>query len=291
MPTATIVSIDLIAQMIDALPSLPAVATKIIRLVDDPKTNAHELVEVVRAEPALTARILKMVNSALFGLQCRVGTLDQAIPLIGFNTLKQLCAGIWILDNLKHLDPSRAQLEPDAFWQHTFATACAAKLLAPHFKVRDGDEAFVTGLLHDLGKLVLAEFLPQALSDALERARRTGQSLHLIERELLGTTHALIGGALVQNWDLPARHVAAVRFHHGGMPEGFESRTFRQLAALTALANVYVKALEIGDSGCPKRQKLPALYTAIGIRTPEAQQRLEQQIRGGVSMMAALLRS
>lgn len=290
--SATTATLDNTLAKIHSLPSLPLVATRLLEVIEDPDVHVKEIVNLVQADPALTAKVLKVVNSAFYGFQRKISTLTQAIPLIGFNALKQLCLGLSVLESMKSVNADGAGLDIDQFWEHCFACGCAARLLAPHCGLGEPEEGFVGGLIHDLGKLLQAQFAPAKFAEIIAAARRTGQPLHTVESRHLGSTHAMLGGALALHWKLPAQLVAAARFHHGGLPaDNAEFDSVRPLVLTVTMANYYAKALNLGDSGCPGRSSRVAVCKRLGITSDKAQTQLAAHVRDAVSEVKQILRA
>ncbi|MDP2360244.1 MAG: HDOD domain-containing protein [bacterium] len=219
--TANIGRIRRIAQGIHDLPTLPTVVAKIIQLVDNPRTNAATLARLIAGDPALTARMLKMANSAYYGFPRRIGTINLAIVVLGFNTVRDLAVSASLVEriNLSH--------EGDGgmgdFWEHSVSTAVASRMLQRTAHNRTVGEAFVAGLLHDIGRLVVARYLPEEFQRIQEALAGSDQPLWTIEHELLGMSHAEIGGTLCRHWNLPEAICDAIHWHH--MPMRQEERS------------------------------------------------------------------
>lgn len=193
------------------LSSLPEVYLKVNEQLEDDRASAQEIGDTVQTDPAIATRILKMVNSAYYGMPNKVSTISQAVALLGRDRLKQIIIGSVLVTVFK--DPELDSFSLQDFWQHSIKTAIIAKQLAiQHDDVSDPDALFIAGLLHDLGRLVLAGKLP-ILFAQIDRNRR---KLGLIgaEQHVLGFDHAELGGALMTQWGLPELLVTCTRYHH-----------------------------------------------------------------------------
>jgi putative nucleotidyltransferase with HDIG domain len=199
---------DVIARK--SLPTIPPVLTGIIALIDDDRAGAKKLVELIERDQALTARLLRLANSAFFGQARKVSTIPRAVLLLGFSTVRNLALGVKVWDTLG-TGVSRKELE--ALWMHAVQVASAARSIARQQRQVNPDEAFTTGLLHDVGQLVLALRFKEMYWDTARRATST-EHLVGLEQLTLGVDHAEVGSWLLEAWNLPALMVEAVRRHH-----------------------------------------------------------------------------
>jgi putative nucleotidyltransferase with HDIG domain len=218
------------------LPTLPPVLARVLALVDGQETNARELVEVIERDQALTGKILRLANSAFFGQSRRVATIPRAILLLGFSSVRSLTLGIKVWDALA-VGVAPARLEE--LWQHAVAVALATKVLATRLLEGDPDEAFTAGLLHDVGRPLMAARLREAYWRAIDQAGE--QPVDVVERTTFGIDHAEVGGWLLEAWNLPPPIVEAARLHHGvaAAPEG--------VAWLLAVSNRLVNATDLAS--------------------------------------------
>jgi len=191
------------------LPTIPAVLSRIITLVEGEMTNARHLVDVIERDQALTGKILRLANSAFFGQSRRVATIPRAILLLGFSTVRNLALGVKVWDTLAG-GVAKKRLED--LWVHSVSVAVATKLLSARLCDGDPDEGFTAGLLHDVGRLVLAARFKDAYWSAVEGDGTT--PVDEIERSSFGVDHAEVGSWLFEAWNLPPGIVEAVRRHH-----------------------------------------------------------------------------
>jgi len=192
------------------LPTIPAVLAKILELSESVDANGKDLIAVVEKDQALTGKMLRLANSAFFGQNRRVATIWRAVLLLGFSTVRNLALGVKVWDALSTGVP-RQRVEE--LWGHAVAVAGAAKALAAKLRSGDPDETFTAGLLHDVGRLVLAMRFKddywEATQGALEREPVDAQ-----ERSAFGVDHAEVGAWLLEAWALPPTIVELVRSHH-----------------------------------------------------------------------------
>ena len=199
---------DVIARK--SLPTIPPVLTGIIALIDDDRAGAKKLVDLIERDQALTARLLRLGNSAFFGQARKVSTIPRAVLLLGFSTVRNLALGVKVWDTLG-TGVSRKELE--ALWTHAVQVAAAARAIARQQRQVSPDETFTTGLLHDVGQLVLALRFKELYWDTVRKATSTEHQVGL-EQSTLGVDHAEVGSWLLEAWNLPALMVEAVRRHH-----------------------------------------------------------------------------
>ncbi len=233
-----------IAQNVLSLPALPTIIAKMIELIDDPRTSASQLTKLISTDQVLTAKILKLANSAFYGFPRRIGTVNLSIVVLGFDTIKDLGLSVSIIDRFKRHN-NESLFDMGRFWEHSIACGVLAKLLARQMRIRLTGEIFVAGLMHDIGKLILNQYFPKELVEINERIEKEGERFHQAEQAVLGTNHAVIGSWLVEKWNLPAQLVEMIKYHHD--PENAPEHA--QFAATIQFADFLCKWREIGYSG------------------------------------------
>lgn len=202
-----------IASAITSFPGMPATALKLLAMIDDPAVQVTKIEETLRHDPGLTANVLKLANSAYFGIPSMVGSIRQAVILLGLKRLIQMviasCVSVIMNRQITGYDLSAGEL-----WRHSIAVSVAAETMAKELEVETEEEIFTAALLHDLGKLVLDEFVKDDAKQ-LTTAVSRGISFEMAEDIVLGTNHADVGAQILTNWSLPPNIVGAVRWHHG----------------------------------------------------------------------------
>lgn len=228
---------------IKELPTLPQVAVMLMDLLDDPSTGAPEINRVMARDPALAGKILKLVNSAYYGLSNKVSGLNQAIVILGFKTVKSVALSASVMGLFKGPEQS-GSFDRTLFWKHSIACACVARLAAGKNNAFDPETAFSAGLLHDVGKLVLAHHLPSKADEIVSLAEEKKISFLEAEQEILDTNHTEIGGWLVDTWGLPEELVDAIAHHHD-----LESAPRKELVAVVQFANYLAKVKGVQAPG------------------------------------------
>ena len=208
----TDIDVQEIATRVDGFPSMPGAATRILSLLDSMDTGADQIEEVLRYEPGLTANILKLSNSAFFGLPSQVGSVRQAVMLLGFKRISQMVISSCVSAVMNDSVPGYG-IPPGELWRHSIAVSVASELLAKELKLGRTEELCTAALLHDMGKLVLGAFVKEEL-DTIEMVSDQGIPFVVAEHMVLGTDHAEIGGRILEKWALPQEMVHAVRQHH-----------------------------------------------------------------------------
>jgi len=256
---------EIILPLVEKIPAFSQSVSRVLALTSDINCSPRELVEVVSLDPVLTLKILKLVNSAYFGLAQKVTSIHHALVYLGLNTLKNITLSLAMIGALPR--KNKAGFNADAFWLHSLGTGVAARLLA-RTRRTPGDEAeeyFVAGLLHDVGKLVFARYMPEQFKDALKAAGEGGVSLCEAEKRAIGADHAEVGAMLAVKWQLSGELAASLGRHH--VPE--EGEALPMLDAVFA-ADQTVKALGYGFSGDPTPRPLPeAVAARLGMNLEE----------------------
>ncbi|HNU70262.1 MAG TPA: HDOD domain-containing protein [Thermodesulfobacteriota bacterium] len=193
-------------------PSMSGAAAKLLALLDDPDTTPGQIEEVVRYEPSLTANILKLSNSAYFGLPTKVGSVKQAIILLGWKRVTQVvmtsCVSALMAKPIVGYELPAGEL-----WRHSIGVSIAAEMLVKELKLQSAHEVYTAALLHDLGKLILGSFVKSELS-VIEAKAADGIAFDEAERLVLGMDHAEVGAEILKSWSLPAEVIEIVRWHH-----------------------------------------------------------------------------
>jgi putative nucleotidyltransferase with HDIG domain len=218
-------------EQIHELPTLPAIVIELNRKLQDHDTPVEELIKTIEKDPAIVLKILKMVNSAFYGYRSRVSNLQQAVVLLGFNTIRNAVLSVSIINAFKEEKPLEG-LNMQEFWRHSVAVAVSAKQLAKTTGMVSPDDSFVAGLLHDVGKVVLFHFFRDLFEQIWHHMKSTRTSFFLAESETTPVDHTMIGGSLTRKWQLPDTLVDTIRHHHQPVPdsENYKMQTVIHLA-------------------------------------------------------------
>jgi HD-like signal output (HDOD) protein len=220
------------------LATLPEVTAAIIKTVEDPRSDAAKLHKIVANDPALVSRVLKLVNSAFYGLPGRVASIDRAIVMLGLNAVKNLAVAASLGQMFRGTQLCEGFTAKD-LWAHCVGVACASRDLAKQARLPIVDEAFLGGMIHDIGLLVSLQVWPEQLRAACEEARRTGRPFCEVEREIVGVDHQILGKALCEKWSFPQACRLVAQSHHS-------TSTRDPIVAVVATADALVVSMGIG---------------------------------------------
>ncbi|MDJ0987959.1 MAG: HDOD domain-containing protein [Desulfobacterales bacterium] len=201
-----------IAAAIKSFPGMPGTAVKLLGLIDDPAMRVSQIEEILRQDPGLTANVLRLANSAYFGIPSKIGSIRQAVILLGLKRLIQMVIATCVSAIMDKPVPGY-DLAPGELWRHSIAVSVAAEGLVKELKVEAAEEIFTAALLHDVGKLVLGEFVKDDFKK-IENAVSEWVSFEEAETMVLGTNHAEVGAQILTRWSLPVEIVNAVQWHH-----------------------------------------------------------------------------
>ena len=219
----------------DSLPTLPIVAMQIGEVVHSKIASVQRVADVLRGDPATSAKLLRLVNSPYFGIPGGVSDVARAIPFVGFNTLYQLVLSISVLETLKG---GANGLDPRALWTHSLTVAVAARELAQEVRFNDPGACFTAGLLHDMGKIALAKLDPDRLSAACQMMRSEGVAQDVAERKHGVMPHDHVGSKLARQWKFPASLAAPIEHHHAIYRNEVRERLGPHLRTITEIVAV-----------------------------------------------------
>ncbi|NOY64967.1 MAG: HDOD domain-containing protein [Nitrospirae bacterium] len=203
----------LIYSRIDSLPALPGVIPRLLSQLEDSNSGADDIARTISSDPSLTANILRVANSAYYGFSGQIASLEHAIALLGFNMIKSLALSTGVI---KIFRADHAGFSEHELWVHSLTVATSMNEISRRFdKSVSGEEhIFIIGLLHDIGKILFAQFIGDRYQEVLERYYKGDENLHDIERQLLGIDHGEAGGLLLKRWLFPDVIYLPVHYHH-----------------------------------------------------------------------------
>ena len=248
-----------------SLPALPQIYSEISAAIKDPACSGKEIADIVSKDTSLSATLLKIVNSAFYGVPEEIDSLIDAALTLGTHQICTLALGITVINYFKEM-PGEA-LDMEAFWRHSLGCAVMARNLATHIPEVDGERVFIGGLLHDIGRLIFLTHFPKAAMAALGKSGKLKLSLDKIEPGLFDIDHALFGSQLADTWNFSPRISGLIRDHHKGFKE-----TPDKEVAVVYFSNWMVSVLGIGFSGeilLPKLNKNAWAAMAISTGTLE----------------------
>ena len=253
-----------IKNYIVSMPSLPTTVAKVMEICNNPKASPIDLDRVISLDPVLMGKVLKLINSAYYGLQNQVTSLVRAIIMLGVNTVKNLALSTAVLDKLADKSGFRA-LNMEGFWRHSLSVGVVAKMIARKKGVEAQrlDEFFAAGLLHDIGKIPLNNALSDEYVRAMSLADRERIPLHLAEKRSIDLDHAESGAMIADAWHLDGPIADAIRYHHDlALYEGKSE----DIVLAVAVADYYSNREGIGFSGCLYPEKLPPeVFERLGV--------------------------
>ena len=233
--------VEAILQTITQLPPFPAVIQRVLQLVEDPKTSARDVVEVIQYDQSVTANVLMVCNSAYFSLRRPVHSLEEALVRIGFNNLVEI-----ILTRGTSFLFFRAcqgyQLQNGELWRHSVACALLSQILADRLNQRKSPIQFTVNLLHDVGKVVLTGFVKDHFEEIRRRVEEENLSFLEADKATLGIDHAELGGRIAESWKFPPDIITGIRYHH----TPFLAPEFHELVSLAYLSDVVALMTGIG---------------------------------------------
>ncbi len=233
-------SIRELIKNIDQLPSMPSVITDLIELTSNPDSDIAEIIALIEKDQALTAKLLKLCNSSYYGLSKQVSSLRNAVVLIGFKSVYKMVIALGTAVFFKK-DAQGYGLTGVDMWRHSQGCAISAEIAANKYAPEFAQASYTAGLLHDVGKLVLSEYVETDLDQILKLVE-SGKTFVEAEQEIIGMDHGLIGGKLARQWKFPPVLVDAIKFHH----EPQLASATPDVCAFTHIGNALSNAICVG---------------------------------------------
>ncbi|CUU01944.1 MAG: HDOD domain-containing protein [Fimbriimonadales bacterium] len=273
---------ELIGKLQD-LPSLPAVVMQVYQMADDPNVHAQQLAYEIGKDQGFTARLLRVANSAYYGMSRQVGTIEEAVVVLGMNTVKNLAL---IAATYPLFQRALIGYTPhvSGLWMHSMAVGLIAQTGTRVFDTPVRNEAFTAGLLHDVGKLVISSALPDWMGDLYDMVVHRRMPVHEAEKELFGFTHEEVGALLVERWKLPPRIAALIRAHHQSLATGDRACALIEYADYCANQLGYMM-----NPDAPPEPFDTRVLNVLGITIEESDQflkRAEEVLRASQSLMS-----
>ncbi len=261
-----------LVERVQGLPTLPSMLNNINQMILNPKTSAKEVAQVISSDPALTSKVLRVVNSSFYGFPNRITTITHAIVILGFNTIKSIVLSSTIFDVFRRT-VKPGDFDRTEFWKHSIGCGAAAKVIGRRLNYPMLEELFIAGLLHDVGKIVLDQFIPDKFVEVLNLVRSRDILIVEAEAQILGATHADVGAWLFEKWNLSKGLVETTRCHHNPALAS-DSPKF---AEIIHVSDILVRAIRFGNGG---DSKIPALHEgawkSLGLQETEMDDLLSQ---------------
>ncbi len=232
----------ILTQKIKNLPTIPSILDNILTLLEDENVSALKLEEIISNDQAIASKVLSIANSAYYSLSQKVTSISHAVSLLGFTTVKNIAIGTSIFSNFSD---KGSGIDLKDLYLHSIGTAMASEKIARKFSNIQPETAFIGGLLHDIGKLILIDIFQKQYRDAVETARDTACSICFAEDRVFGTNHITVGEWLCDRWHLPPEVILSVKYHRAPWLSGEN----KELPSAIYLANNIIKREKIGFSG------------------------------------------
>jgi len=224
------------------LPEVPSLVFELNEIIADPMSSAGDIAQVVNKSPSLTATLLKIVNSAFYGFRSKIDNISRAVMMMGSKEVSNLALGITIMETFRSIP--KEVIDVASFLEHNLACGIVARILAAHSNIANTEQLFVSGMLHDIGRLILCKYFPQLAKLTFIEAEQTATPLLKAEQAVLGCTHVHLGKKLLNKWKLPYSLENNIYYHHNP-----SSSPSPETAVTLQMADMIVHGLNIGHSG------------------------------------------
>ncbi len=229
---------------IDQLPTPDPIVQRIIAIASDPNASAKDLADTMRMDPSLTAKVLRLVNSAYYGLPRKIAKLNEAVMILGFKTVRNLALSVFAYNSLS--GSRNSKIDHLALWKHFTGVAVAGELLSQILNYPNKEEVFVAGLLHDIGKLALDYISPESFSAVSKLTKTLKVSFFDAETKLNMAQHTATGSLLVERWNLPEIVTLPIVGHHS--VKSYSDSVFADVVSMIHVADFVVNTFRYGDS-------------------------------------------
>ena len=220
------------------IPTLPTIVLELNKLLRDPDTSIQTVCDTIEKDQAITLKILKLVNSAFYGFKSKISDLRNAVALLGYNAVRNAIVSLSVINSF----PKRVTLmdfDISQFWKHSLAVAVSSKNIAQLSKKESPDNCFVGGLLHDTGKVIMAQYFPELFEVVWSTLQNNEISFYESEQKTLPIDHTKVGAHLANKWQLPQGLVDAIRWHHEFQPEIKSANFVRNIYLANFIVNAY----------------------------------------------------
>jgi HD-like signal output (HDOD) protein len=242
------------------LSSLPEIYFQIKEAIDNPASGFEDVEYIIKNDSALSFKLLRIVNSSFYGFEEEIGAISHAISIIGTKQLANLALATTIISVFSEVDPGSINM--NSFWRHNVGCGICARTIVAWDQKLNSEKLFLSGILHDIGRLVMLENRPNLVNKALDVHKETGKFLFLSEKDSWGLDHAAVGAALVEHWKLPASLAEMVRYHH----DPLDAPNLVYECCIINVADAITKAMEFGSSGdCFVPPIEPAIWNKINL--------------------------
>jgi HD-like signal output (HDOD) protein len=237
-------NLQYIIKSIQDFPTLPTIYTELVEVMDNPNSTSTDAANVISKDQASVLKILKVANSSIYGFRGRIDTVSSAIFHIGFDEIKNLVISMAIMDMFKNTVMLEF-LNPVELWKHSIAVGVISRLLGRHLAVDKLENFFISGIIHDIGKLFFIKYFPEEYTKTISFALERKVTIREAELENMGITHTVIGELIAEQWKLPCS-IKNVVFNH---TDGIINGQINVLTAVVHISDIIARALELGDPG------------------------------------------
>ena len=276
-----------LAGMVKDIPTLPVIYQQLFQAMQDPDFSVPQVSDLIAQDQALSTKILHLVNSAFYGYSKQIQTISRAVVILGFRAVRSAALAISVFDYFKDEGESSGVNMQD-FWVHSIAVATTCKVLAEEAKLPNQEEAFVVGLLHDVGKLIEKRYFANDFEDLCRAAQEQHLSWFGGEQLLFQINHATIGKAVFRAWDFPSTVVDAIHYHH----EPEKAGTVPQVAALVHVADYVAYQMRLGAPGAyPPATCSSAALKVLGLtesQTTDLHDRIREELESSLQILQLL---
>ena len=260
------------------LPALPQITNRIIELTADPESTNQEICDLINRDQVLVAKVLKLVNSAYYGLPRKVASVSEAVALLGMQTLRTLVVGASVYKTLAGMK-KKSVGNYEEIWRHALACAVSSRLVATELVISQKDHAFTAGLLHDIGRVILATLCTDRYQKVYELAEVRGCPLIEAEQEILETSHAEVGTIIAHKWNLPLTLIDPIGYHH----EPFANCDNQELVQMVYLGNIAARLAGYGSDSCDHFTLNDSVIKQWGINY-EMLHLVAEKVKGNISL-------
>ncbi len=233
-----------ILNKIETIPTLPAIYQRLLSVLEDPNSTSADIANVISLDQVTALKVLRIANSPIFRLTGRIDSIQQAVMQLGLIEVRNIVLAISVIKVLK-MENLFPYLKVTDFWKHSIAVGAASKIIAHEIEPSESEDAFLGGILHDIGKLVLMIYFTDDYQKVFESYSPDNKTISETEKEILGYDHAYIGGTLAKYWEQSEKIVNIISYHNIGMIDDKLDKS----VAIVHLGDIYARSLELGNPG------------------------------------------
>ncbi len=264
---------DMIRNKNTQLPTLPVIVEKILSMAREDNTSAKDLAETISKDQAISNKILRLSNSAYYGMMKEIDSIPRAITIIGFNEVVSLTIGMSVISAFSNGNSSARDFNMKGMWIHSLGCAFAARKSAKKLGIIQAEQIFISGLLHDMGKVILALYFPDEYTAVFDYVKENETSLYRGEKKILGIDHAVLSGLLMERWNFPDTILIPAQHHHSvdECPP-----KYHQLALVIAFSDYLSHKAEFGESWTDKIPGGLKIRDPLGLEKNDVEEMIEE---------------